>query len=76
MKHSIPLLLAAALLAGCGDRKGEGDRDATPFVTPELTVGWFHDVAVGTDYPLENGQRFEILATINPTETLKKARVF
>src|SRR5690606_305380 len=48
----------------------------TSRLTPEFTVGWFHDVAVATDYPLENGQRFEVLATFNPTATLKRLGVF
>lgn len=45
-------------------------------LTPELSIGWFHDVSVATDYPHENHQRFEILATLNPTETLRRLGVF
>ncbi len=45
-------------------------------LTETFTVGWFHDIGVRNDYPLDNGQRFEILATINPTATLKRVGVF
>lgn len=45
-------------------------------LTPDLSVGWFHDVSVATGYPHENHQRFEVLATINPTATLRRMGVF
>ena len=62
-----------------GDRYEVGTRFyhyGTYPVTRDLSVGWFHGEAFATDYPIPNKHRFEIIATINPTASLKRARIF
>lgn len=45
-------------------------------LTRDVTLGWFHDEAIATPYPLANRHRFEVIATINPTASLKRVRIF
>lgn len=45
-------------------------------VTRDFSVGWFHGEAFATLYPIPNKHRFEIIATINPTASLKRAGIF
>lgn len=62
-----------------GDRFETGARAydmGTIGLTEVLTVGWFHDIALRTRDLRDHGHRFEILATINPTMRLRRARVF
>lgn len=62
-----------------GDRYEVGTRVyhyGTWALTGDLSVGWFHGEAFATAYPIPNRHRFEIIATLNPTATLKRARVF
>ena len=62
-----------------GDRYEVGTRFyyyGTSPGTRDFSVGWFHGEAFATDYPIPNKHRFEIIATINPTASLKRAGIF
>jgi len=62
-----------------GDRYETGTRwysIGTIAVIPELTVQWFHTQAFATDFPINIQKRFDIVATFNPTATLKRAGIF
>ena len=62
-----------------GDRYDVGTRFysiGTVTLTRDVTVGWFQGEAFSNDYPIANKRRYEALVTVNPTASLKRARVF
>ena len=62
-----------------GDRYDVGSRVytiGTYTLTRDVTLGWFHGEAFNVDYPIANKHRWEAIVTINPTASLKRARIF
>lgn len=62
-----------------GDRYEAGTRYYsiwTVTIIPELTLQAFHTQAFANDFPVNIQRRFDVVATFNPTATLKRAGIF
>lgn len=61
-----------------GDRYELGSRyyyNLTYPLTPELSLNLYHTRAFGIDFPITIKQRFDFVATYNPTALLKRKRI-
>jgi hypothetical protein len=62
-----------------GDRYDIGKRWyslGTYALTRDFSIGWFQGEAFGNSFPVPLKHRFDIIATFNPTASLKRAGVF